>query len=299
MNTPTHSLTAIIAGNLERPLPAAVTQLADTIRQRHGTGVAAILVYGSCLRGTPPTDSLIDYYLLGDDATAISHNPASRWLCRLVPPNVYYAEESIDGVVYRAKYAALTLSQFERKVSPRARNPYFWARFAQPVALAHCRDEAARACVVAALSSAVTTMLANIAPLGQPGDNAVDLWSRGLAATYASELRSEPPGRARQVAEGNGDYYTAVTDAVLGDDWTLEQRTGTLNWAHVQRAGKLLSVVRLLKAAFTFRGGADYLAWKISRHSGQPVALSDWQRRHPILASLTLLPKLLKSGAVR
>ncbi len=56
---------------------------------------------------------------------------------------------------------------------------------------------------------------------------------------------------------------------------------------------------RLIKAAFTFTGGADYLAWKIERHSGQKVELSDWQKRHPIIASLTLLPKLLKSGAVR
>ena len=54
-----------------------------------------------------------------------------------------------------------------------------------------------------------------------------------------------------------------------------------------------------MKAAFTFTGGIDYVAWKIERHSGQKVELSDWQKRHPIIAGLLLLPKLLKSGAVR
>jgi hypothetical protein len=61
----------------------------------------------------------------------------------------------------------------------------------------------------------------------------------------------------------------------------------------------LLSVARLLKAAFTFQGGADYAAWKIERHSGVKIQVTDWQRRHPILASITLLPKLLKKGALK
>ncbi len=299
MTMATNPLTTIISSSLKRQVPQVAMQLADAIRGRHGSGVAAVLVYGSCLRGTPPTDSLIDYYVLSDSAAAISNNPLSRWLCWTLPPNVYYAQETIWGVTYRAKYAAVTLQRFESRVSHRTQNPYFWARFAQPVALAYCRDEETRSRVLAALSTAVRTMLANIAPLAEPEDEAVDLWARGFAATYESEIRSEPPERARRIAEDNRSYYTAITDVVLGEDWNNRQCAREADWARVQRVGKLLSVMRLLKAAFTFRGGADYLAWKISRHSGQAVELSDWQRRHPILASLTLLPKLLRSGAVR
>ena len=47
-----------------------------------------------------------------------------------------------------------------------------------------------------------------------------------------------------------------------------------------------MSVLRLAKAAFTFAAGADYLAWKISRHSGIEVKLKPWQRRHPVLGAL-------------
>jgi hypothetical protein len=61
----------------------------------------------------------------------------------------------------------------------------------------------------------------------------------------------------------------------------------------------MLTVARLAKASFTFAGGVDYLAWKISRHSGVPIEVKPWQRRWPLLAAITLLPRLLKRGAIR
>lgn len=70
-------------------------------------------------------------------------------------------------------------------------------------------------------------------------------------------------------------------------------------WRWLQRKGKLLSVVRLAKAAFTFAGGIDYLAWKINRHAGTQIAITPWQRRHPLLAALLLVPRLLRQGAVK
>ena len=71
------------------------------------------------------------------------------------------------------------------------------------------------------------------------------------------------------------------------------------NWAWRRFEGKTLSVLRLAKASFTFAGGADYIAWKINRHAGTNIQLKPWQRRWPLLAAITLLPRLLKSGAVR
>jgi hypothetical protein len=54
-----------------------------------------------------------------------------------------------------------------------------------------------------------------------------------------------------------------------------------------------------MKAAFTFDDGAVYILWKIERHSGVGIELSDWQRRHPILASTTLFWRLYRKGAFR
>jgi hypothetical protein len=61
----------------------------------------------------------------------------------------------------------------------------------------------------------------------------------------------------------------------------------------------MLSVARLAKATGTYSGGIDYLAWKINRHAGTSIEIKPWQRRWPILAAFTLLPRLLKGGAIR
>ena len=63
--------------------------------------------------------------------------------------------------------------------------------------------------------------------------------------------------------------------------------------------GKLLSVLRLAKASATYAGGAEYIAWKINRHAGMDIKLKPWQKRHPLLAAISLLPRLLRSGAIR
>ena len=70
-------------------------------------------------------------------------------------------------------------------------------------------------------------------------------------------------------------------------------------WRRKQGHGKRYSIARLAKASFTFAGGAEYIAWKINRHTGAGIELKPWQRRHPLLAGISLLPRLLKSGAVR
>jgi hypothetical protein len=74
-------------------------------------------------------------------------------------------------------------------------------------------------------------------------------------------------------------------------------RQPSWRWRRIE--GKALSIARLAKASLTFAGGAEYIAWKINRHAGTDIQLKPWQRRHPLLAGLSLLPRLLKSGAVR
>jgi hypothetical protein len=63
--------------------------------------------------------------------------------------------------------------------------------------------------------------------------------------------------------------------------------------------GKAVCLLRLMKAAFTFEGGADYILWKIERHSGVRVEASPFQRRHPLLGGWGLLWRLYRQGAFR
>ena len=63
--------------------------------------------------------------------------------------------------------------------------------------------------------------------------------------------------------------------------------------------GKCLSVLRLMKAACTFRGGVDYALWKIERHRGLRFEVPQTLRKHPLLALLVLGWKVIKEGGVR
>ncbi len=277
------------AKNLARIVPPEITALADRIRARH-TGVLAVLAYGSCLRGIDASETLIDYYILTDGLDGVSSNAVSRWGCRLAPPNVYYIEHQDDGRLLRAKYAVLPISLFETWMGRDVLNPYFWARFSQPSALLYARDDAARRRAVEAIVRAHETFYANAIALDPDPDKA---WVAGFGVTYASELRPEPLGKADEIVRMNAAYYANAAQLMTH---IAPRKANQL----IRRVtGKLWSLARLLKASFTFQGGADYLAWKIERHSGEKIVISPWQRRHPIIAGLILLPALRRKGAVR
>ncbi|HUF56015.1 MAG TPA: hypothetical protein VMM55_05575 [Thermohalobaculum sp.] len=65
-------------------------------------------------------------------------------------------------------------------------------------------------------------------------------------------------------------------------------------WRRRCRLGKALNLARLVKAAFTFAPHADYLAWKVERHSGRSLELGPFQRRHPVLAAPWVLWRLYR-----
>lgn len=300
-------LAAPVSRQVEAIGGTAMAQAAKTAGKPIDEAVAALLAYGSCLRDVSPEEGLADFYVLMADGIPVSTNPFSRLGCKLFAPNVYYAECEHEGKLLRAKYAVLPLAQFEQRVSRATRNPYFWARFAQPSALIHAQNAETRARVENAVQVAAETMLHNALPLCAPSDDVLDIWARAMTATYGTELRSEGTDRARHIIETDPNWYKQTAYAVLGGHveevvakqsdraWAKERA----RWKHRRWKGKLLSVARLLKASFTFQGGADYLAWKIERHSGVPVKLNRWQRKHPILASIWLYPKLKLKGAFR
>jgi hypothetical protein len=292
MQTATPSLETFVETALARPVPREISAIADSLRDKLGPGVAAILAYGSCLRGVAAQESLIDLYVLTPSLGAMPASTTARWACRFVPPNVYYAECPFEGATLRCKYAMLPIDLFARWMKPATSNPYFWARFAQPSALVYAADNRARSDAVSAVAQAIRTAYGNARGISTDGD-ALDIWQRLFENTYRTELRSERTNRARDLLLADRAYYEEAAALAKAEPMI------SANWATRSVAGRAWSVARLVKAAFTFSGGADYLAWKIERHSGHKLDLTDWQRRHPVLASITLLPKLLRKGAVR
>jgi hypothetical protein len=286
------ALRDLVADELSLPVDPRVAGMAEVIAAKYGDASRAVLFYGSCLREKQLDGLMLDFYLIVSDYRAAY---GKRWLAaanRLIPPNVFYFEH--DGL--RAKYAVLSEADFRRLNGPETRSVSVWARFAQPSRLAWLRDAAARDAVVAAVSRAGPTLLA--AASGKIGELAdpLDLWRRAFALTYAAELRAERKGKAASVVDMDRDRYRRFTGPALA---AIEPNARRSSWARRRAEGKALSVVRLAKATATFAGGPDYIAWKINRHAGTDIVIKPWQRRWPLLAAITLLPRLLKSGAVR
>ena len=283
--------------------------LLSAIRERYGEGVLAILVYGSYLRGQ--RDTLLDFYVLLENYPAMR----SRWhalLAWLLSPNVYQVRYGEPPEEARAKCAVMTLERFEHAMRHDFHS-YFWARFAQPSGLLYCRDEATRQRVITAVCQASRTFVQRVVPRLPQRFSSADLVSRGLTLTYQCELRSEPPGHAESLYDHNKAYYEDMVTVLAtgGRAYRVSDVAGlfchevtpfgqwraTMSWALRTVHGKILSVLRLLKAALTFSGGLDYLLWKIGRHSNIHIEPTPRQRKYPLIFAWPLLWRLYRRGA--
>jgi hypothetical protein len=286
---------------------ATLAALLAQLQARHHGAICSVLVYGSCLRSGDIYDGLLDLYLVCDSYRAAyqrSLPAAANWL---LPPNVFYAEQvpaegSTSGKTLRSKVTVISLRDFQRGCSPAWFESYIWGRFAQPTRILYARNAQLRAQVEAALAQAAHTLLRNALPVLPPEGSLVTLWEQSLGLSYATELRTERSGRAQELAQSALDFYIALTrhhEAALGYDFALHERDGqwyyrcqigrlrrnaaALAWALRRAQGKLLSVTRVVKGLFTFEGGLDYIAWKLERHSGEPIHIPDKVRRAPLL----------------
>ena len=299
------ALVRLIAAEAAAPVAPAIETVAVAARHRHGPGIVAVLFYGSCLRDKGgDVDKIADLYLLADSYSQVHPGLLMRGLNRLLPPNVYYIEAPFEGRTVRAKYAIMTLVQFERRVGCRTLQSYFWARFAQPTIVLWAREEAIRERLVRALADAVVTTAAATRPLLEASAGRDPLWARAFREAYRTELRAEAPERGVALYHAFADRYDAITRILDPDDtgWSpspKDRLRAERTWRRRRILGKTLSVLRLIKSAFTFHDGAAYLMWKIKRHSGVSIELTPWQRRHPILASGTLFWKIYRAGGFR
>lgn len=302
------ALAALVAEELAQPVDPRVAAIAAAIAAQHGDAARAVLFYGSCLREARLEGLMLDFYLIVSDYRAAY---GKGWLAaanRLLPPNVFpFAQGGLA-----AKYAVLSEADFHRLNGPETRSVSVWARFAQPARLVWVANDAARDAAIAAVSRAAPTLLRSVAALdpdaagreeGTLPADPLALWRIAFAQTYRAELRSERSGRSASVVDADPDRYARFAGPALEAALRLPAdcsaaRTRRL-WLRRRVEGKLLSVARLAKAAFTYSGGIDYLAWKINRHAGTKIEISPWQRRWPLLAAIVLLPRLLRSGAIR
>ncbi len=295
------------------PAMAAALALAREIAARHRDGVAAVLFYGSCRRDGDAS-GLLDLYVLTTGQRAFHGRAVPALLNAALPPTVLLRRSEGAEAPVRAKVAVLTQGQFERRMRPGSLDTTLWARFCQPSTLVYARDGAARRRTERAVARAVETAALWAARLGPEEAAPAEYWRNLFSRTYAAELRTERGNRPERLLAAAPDWYgralplawarlglpaAPAGDGRLKPGLPRRERRWFRAWALRRACGKALNALRLAKAAFTFEGGADYLAWKIERHSGVSLELADWQRRHPLLAAPALLWRLRRRGAVR
>lgn len=305
------SLTQLVAEELAVSVQTGVVEFAEHIAAQYGDSARAVLFYGSCLRSEQLYGEMLDFYLIVSDYEAAY---GKGWLAtwnRRLPPNVFPFQH--NGLI--AKVAVLSEEDFHDLNRPAATAVSVWARFAQPSRLVWCADETARHSAVIAVSGAAPTLLNAALAFVEREVDVLDLWQSGFQMTYAAELRAERKDRPSSVISFDPDrygrfgaaalYHTRIANELRGDKIILlPDVEGRIvqeksRWPGLRRRGKWLTVARLAKAAFTYAGGIDYLAWKINRHAGTQISIRPWQRRWPLVAALFLVPKLLAKGAVR
>ena len=317
------TLTQLMTAEVSRPPSAAAEAVAEAIRGQLGAGVAAILFYGSCLRTGEVENGVLDFYALVDSYRAVFPSRVLAGLNALLPPNVFYREGAYEGKIIRAKYAVMSTTQFAYAVSLRSVHTGIWARFCQPVLLVYTRDESVRTAVVHALEQAILTMVLRAVAL-QPVKAEEEpfrpdaLWHCGFQATYRAELRPENPTTIAGLYQAAPERYQQVAYAALRE----LQRCGLLelhgnedrlqvllpasrrkalrrDWRVRSVLAKGLYAVRLLKSAFTFGDWLSYSLWKLERHTGVRIELTERQRRAPLIWGWPVILKLLWRRVLR
>ena len=290
-------LSTLVAEELALPVDPRVAEMAGAIAALYPGAARAVLFYGSCLREQNLDGLMLDFYLIVSSYREAYGRGWYAFANHLIPPNVFPFEQA--GLA--AKYAVLSEADFQRENGPEAGTVSVWARFAQPSRLVWAKDAAARDKAAAAVSRAAPTLFGFALPMvaETERDDVLAVWRRGFELTYDSELRAERRGKSLSIVDVDPERYRRFGAAALPLAQPLAPDRARTRWRRFRRKGKTMSLVRLAKATTTFAGGVDYIAWKINRHAGAGIVVKPWQRRWPILGALTLLPRLLRRGAIR
>jgi hypothetical protein len=311
------SLRAHVANELRMPVPPGVEWLAQQLVEVHSETVLGVIFYGSCLR-SDTDDGIVDFWVVVDDYRAAYSRPWHAGINLVAPPNVFYVEYEHEGRTLRTKYGVIDRDSFEQGTSFGAWHPYIWARFAQPSRLLACRDEAAREFFVKAVSNSILAMVGRLVCFLPARGNSIRfslsaLWQEAFRRTYDSERRPEADDGIRGLYFYDTKRYDTVAAYALQHLSSINyfeeatahprsfevvlpesaQQKGRLRWRFMRFYARFLGLVRLSKTALTFGDWVPYVLWKLERHTGRRIELSERQHNHPLIFAWPIIIPLL------
>ncbi len=217
----------------------------------------------------------------------------SGWL----PPTQYSLRFEAEGV--HAKAAVVRRDTWRRETSARRRDHFCIGRLCQPTRILYFRNEDARGLLREGLVFTHRETWNWARPWLPPTFDANAYGLSALRTSMRWEVRPEPAGRADTLWEAQRDLQVPVFEALLrelaerGEVASVPDHPGTfaptrpvgraerVRLEHYFRWSIVRATARWLKHVVTFEGWLDYIVRKASRHTGEPITLSERERRWP------------------
>jgi len=217
----------------------------------------------------------------------------SRWL----PPTQFSLRFEAEGV--HVKAAVVRRDTWRRETSARRRDHFCIGRLCQPTRVLYARDEDARRLLLEGLVFAHRETWHWSRPWLPPTFDANAYGLSALSTSMRWEVRPEPAGRADALWQAQREIQIPVFEELLrelearGEIAPVPGRPGSL--AATRPLGRaprarvhtyfrrsiVHATARWLKHVVTFEGWLDYIVRKASRHTGEPITLSERERRWP------------------
>ena len=296
---------------------APIEQLVARLREAGGSGVAAVLAYGSRLvSASPDRHSAYDLVVVVEDygafyralrdagQTARSTTLLATMSRVLAPTVIAFWPAPPDGPL--AKCLVLSRADFQRELGPRRRDHFCLGRIAHDISVVHARDPQTAAWVERLIAAAREMVLDWTLPF-LDGPFSVDGFCRRmLEISYAGEIRPERGGRASAVYEAQQEtlrsIYTPILEAEVGSG-ILDRSNGKYRAVHAASAlarvrlnayfgvSKARATIRWFKHMLTFDRWFPYIVRKVERRTGMTVEITPLERRFPFPL---LLPKAFR-----
>jgi hypothetical protein len=217
----------------------------------------------------------------------------SGWL----PPTQYSLRFVPEGV--HVKAAVLGHDTWRRETSPRRRDHFVIGRLFQPARVLYARDGEARGLLLEGLVSSLRETWRWSRPWLPASFDAEAYGLSALRTSMGWEVRPEPAGRADALWEAQREIQIPVLEELLRE---IEERgevvpapgapgtyvprrpVGTAERFRLEqyfRRSIVRATARWLKHVVSFEGWLDYIVRKASRHTGEPITLTDRERRWP------------------
>ncbi|HEY9516404.1 MAG TPA: hypothetical protein VIQ74_12055 [Gemmatimonadaceae bacterium] len=317
---------AALAADLDSPPSPRTNRLALFLADALGPSAVAIIHYGShAQRSDARPESAHDFFVVVDRykpsyqslATTVgtSYRPATAaLLSHVLAPNVVAITDNDVTPPLMAKCAILSLRDFRRACSARARDHFTQGRLFQHTQLVWTRDAVARAVVVDSLVEArARTFCWGRAYLPPRFD--ADAYCRVLLETsFGAEVRPESRERVAALLLAQRETMIRMYAELLryladkrilaraGKVYTDPSPPGRSDRFRVAlyfRRSKLRATLRWFKYIALYDDWLTYVIQKLERRSGVSVTLTARERRWPLIFLWPKAIHFLRSRAQR